>query len=245
MATWTHESSYGRWPESVVHRARLRAILAIVEHIDLPDVGRVADFGCSDGFVLAQLARGLPEGWGFVGFDHNRDLLRAARTRELPRSRFRFVDLNRGADAGLPRRRFDLCVCLETLEHTGDFRRAVRAIFPTCRRGGWLLLSCPVEKRAPGLAKLLVRPVVRRHPYGTFFDGRSRVSYAWAVATGGDLERFRRPPRAGWGPHLGFDVDRFEQFLHAELLVPGRAQLVHVHRTFFGFNRLYLLRRIA
>ena len=139
--------------------------------------------------------------------------------------------------------KFTLCTSFETLEHVGDFRTALSTIVACCAPGGFVLVSIPVEKGLPGLVKLLGRPLVRRRPYGRFFRRRGRLSYARDAALGRDIEHYRRPTKGGWGPHLGFDCDRFEEFLHEHLVAEGRCTLERRVRTLGGFNRLYLLRR--
>jgi SAM-dependent methyltransferase len=240
-----HEATYS--PSnvvSVIHRTRLRAILRELTALPLPEKGRYADFGCSNGYIL-DLVRSsvLRPGWRCVGFDRSPRLLELARQRNLSNTRFGRINLNKGNVPPVPP--FTLCTSFETLEHTGNFRAAITTIVESCAPDGWILVSIPVEKRLPGLLKLLARPLVRRRPYGDFFEGRSRREYARDVALGRDIEHHRTPGQGGWGPHLGFDCDRFEEFLQAELIGSGRCTLVRAVRTFGGFNRLYLLRRPA
>jgi SAM-dependent methyltransferase len=240
-----HEATYS--PSnvvSVIHRTRLRAILKELKALPLPQIGRYADFGCSNGYIL-DLVRSsvLSPQWRCVGYDRNRRLLELARARGLDNTRFAALNLNKGRIPPVPP--FTLCTSFETLEHTGNFRAAITTIVESCAPEGWILVSIPVEKRLPGLLKLLSRPLVRRRPYGDFFEGRSRWEYARDVALGRDIERHRAPVQDGWGPHLGFDCDRFEEFLQAELIETGRCTLLRAVRTFGGFNRLYLLRRPA
>lgn len=238
-----HEATYS--PSnvvSVVHRTRLRAILRELGSLHLPAEGRYADFGCSNGYILTLVrAQVVSPRWRCVGFDQNRELLELARARGLDNTRFHRLNLNKGVRPRVPK--FNLCTCLETLEHTGDFRAALRTIVESCAPGGWILVSIPVEKRLPGLLKLLGRPLVRSRPYGDFFQHRSRWAYARDAALGRDIEHYRTPPQKGWGPHLGFDCDRFEEFLQSALVDTGRCSAARATRTFGGFNRLYLLRR--
>lgn len=241
-----HETTYGlRNAVSVVHRTRLRAILRELTALPLPEQGRYADFGCSNGYILSRVRAEVlspPTGWRCVGYDHNRELLRLGKERQLPNTRFGHLNLNKGRVPRVPR--FTLCTSFETLEHVGDFRTALTTIVASCAPGGWVLVSIPIEKRLPGLLKLVGRPCVRRRPYGPFFQQRSRWRYARDVALGRDIEHYRRPRQGGWGPHLGFDCDRFDEFVH-ELVDGGRCTLERRVPTFGGFNRLYLLRPTA
>jgi len=207
MSPWTHARSYaGLSPASLVHRARLRRLRHQLRRLDLPGRGLLVDLGCSDGFILSELraAADVPPSWRLHGYDHRVRWLKAARRREVPKSRFRLLDLNDGsartAEQG------HVVTCLETLEHVGEYRSALQVIHHAIRPGGRLILSMPVEVGPIGLVKLLGRPLTRRRPYAGFFSSPGqRLSYAAAVATAGDIERYRSPARPAWSPHLGFD----------------------------------------
>lgn len=105
------------------------------------------------------------------------------------------------------------------------------------------MITAPQEKGWRGLVKLVGRKILQRDPYGEFFAGKSRWRYVKAMLTNGDVEQFRQPPREGWGPHLGFDTDRFEKFLQTELFDTGMCRLIDRRLSFIGFNRLYVIRR--
>ena len=65
-----HEQSYrGFSPRALVHRARLGELVRVIRSLPLGDTGRLGDFGCSNGFILAELrARDvLPAAWEFWG----------------------------------------------------------------------------------------------------------------------------------------------------------------------------------
>jgi SAM-dependent methyltransferase len=208
--------------------------------------GRLADFGCSSGFLLAELRATLfaDARWELVGLDFIPKLLDQARARGIPGCSFEHFDMCRPdstwADA------FDLVLCLETLEHTGDYREAIRNLVRSCRRGGHILITAPNERGFPGVAKFLARKAVRRQPYGDFFAGQSESEYLRALLRGQNLERFRDPPRLrGWGPHLGFDIRELDRFLTDEFLTPGLCRLAKRTRIALNFGSLYLLERLA
>jgi SAM-dependent methyltransferase len=244
--TFVHEASYqGLRPSAWVHRARLARLLALFEGLELPATGSAADFGCSNGFVLELLRkRFLPVGrWELSGFDYQDEYLRQAAQKQIGGT-FRQLDLNHVQDP--PPGSFDLVLCLETLEHTGNYRNAVRNLARSCRPGAQLLISVPNENRLPGIAKFVGRAICRpRNPYLGFFEHRSVLGYSWALLTNQDLERFRQPAQNGWGPHLGFDIDGFEAFLHSELLAAGDWTMLRRESSACDFNRFYLLRREA
>jgi SAM-dependent methyltransferase len=239
-----HEKSYrGLSPGAFLHRARLRSILGTLRSAALGPSGRLADFGCSTGFILSELrAMRFPyPGWELSGFDHAPAYIEAAKARGLPGARFEVFDLDLPDDE--PSTGFDIVLCLETLEHVGSYRTALSKLARAPRVGGHLLISVPNETGAHGVIKYFGRSVLRRRAYEGFFRGRSRGPYVRALLRGHDLEPFRHPPRHGWSDHLGFDVRRFEAFLRERLIASGSFELLETRRPALGFGRMYLLRR--
>ncbi len=239
-----HEQSYrGISLRAFLHRARLRTILNVLRRAALGSAGRLADFGCSNGFILSTLraTRFAFPGWELWGFDHAPAYIDAARRRDIAGARFEPFDLDLPDDE--PADGFDLVLCLETLEHTGNYRIGLGKLARATRAGGYLLISVPNERGLPGVLKFFGRKVLMRHTYDGFFRGRPQGPYVRALLSGEDLERFREPPRHGWAEHLGFDIRRFEAFLDAELLSEGSFELIERRRPVLGFGRLYLLRR--
>jgi len=221
----------------------LASIFSALRHAGLGSEGRIADFGCSNGFILAELRAGpFPHpGWELSGFDHATPYIDAARRRNIPGATFQPFDLDTPGEE--PPGLFDLVLCLETLEHTGNYRSGLGKLARATRPGGFLLITVPNERGIPGVVKFFGRKVLMRKKYENFFLGRPQGPYIRALLLGRDLEPFRQPPRHGWGDHLGFDRVRFEAALSAALLEDGSFELVVKRRTALGFGRLYLLRR--
>ena len=242
---WTHARSYaGLSPASLVHRARLRRLRCQLRGLDLPRRGLLVDLGCSDGFILSELRAGadVPPGWRLHGYDRRVRLLRAARLRGVPKSRFRRLDLNDSSARTVEQGH--LVTCLETLEHVGDYRSALEVIHHAIRPGGRLILSMPVEVGPAGLVKLLGRPLTRRRAYAGFFSSPGqRVSYAAAVATAGDIESYRSPARLGWSPHLGFDHRAVRSHIRHCYVETGLWTIEGVEHSAFGANVFLLIRR--
>jgi 2-polyprenyl-3-methyl-5-hydroxy-6-metoxy-1,4-benzoquinol methylase len=239
-----HEKSYrGLSPRALVHRARLRALVAILRRIEVGPRGLLADFGCSNGFILSELRAACfrEPGWELWGFDHAAGYIKAARERRIAGARFEQFDLDLPGDEAPVT--FDVVLCLETLEHVGSYRTALGKLARACRAGGYLLISVPNEVGVHGLVKFFGRKVLTRQSYDGFFRGQPQGPYVRALFRGEDLERFREPPRHGWGDHLGFDVRRFEEHLRAHVVGTGSFDLVEAGRPAFGFGRTYLLRR--
>lgn len=240
-----HEESYrGRGLRSAFHRRRLREYERALRALELAGAGRLADFGCSNGFVLKTLQETvfLRRDWSFAGFDHAGELLDLARDRGLAKTEFHFVELNTPQRQIRPE--FDVVTCFETLEHTGDFRNAVRNLSRAVKPGGYLVISVPNEVGMPGLAKFLVRGLVKREAYGDFFEGKSRLDYGWRLLTRRRIDGYRDDPnRKGWGPHLGFDRRVFESFLRSALLKSGEFNLIKRRFTVGGFAVFYAFRK--
>jgi SAM-dependent methyltransferase len=246
-AGWTHARSYaGLAPPSYVHRARLARLRSLLQRLDLPERGLIIDLGCSDGFVLAEIQRtgDLPHSWALAGYDCKPRLLKAARRRGLVGAKFQRLNLNDAmASVGGPA---DVVICLETLEHVGDYRSALCVIHTAMDPGGLLVLSMPNEVGVVGLVKLLGRPLVRRHAYRGFFTGRrDLIRYAIAVASYRDLEPFRSPPRDRWAPHLGFDHRQVMRHIRREFLDRGLWRVEGTARSALGANRFLVARRVS
>lgn len=235
-----HAATYNNGVAGWVHRDRLKHLMSIVGDLDLQDEGQLADFGCSDGFVLSRLReRDAFANWNFTGFDNKQPHLEAARLRALD-AEFELADLN------LPtpelRHRFDLVLCLETLEHVGNFRAALSNVIGAARPGGVVIISVPNETGLPGTIKYAGRRLTRRNPYGDFFKTQSERRYVTDLILGRQLDTYRQPERWGWGPHLGFDIDVFEGHLR-DAHIGKRCELVRRTKTGrVGFNVFYVLR---
>ena len=246
-ARWTHAASYlGMSPAGFAHRARLARLRSILRGMELPARGLLVDLGCSDGFILAELVQhgDVPPNWQLAGYDHGKRLLNAARSRGLPTAYFAGIDLNN--PDGNVREPGDLVLCLETLEHLGDYRSGLQVIHKALKPNARLVLSMPNEVGMVGLIKLISRPLLRPHPYRGFFKDRQQVlAYAVAVASGRNLEPFRTPPRNGWAPHLGFDYREVMRYIDAELVQTGSWAVDHIERSGFGANRFLIIRRLG
>ena len=242
---WTHEQSYqGLSLRARVHRSRLETISQIFSRIPLGEAGVLADFGCSNAYILSLLQERFFEGkrWIFHGFDHAEELLEDGRKRALPDTTLHVADMTRR----LPEwdKAFDVTICLETLEHTADAHQSLLTLHQVTRPGGTILVSIPNEKGAQGLIKLFGRRLYQRDPYGDFFEGQSQGRYVWHLLTGRRIDVFRRPSPGGYGPHLGFDHQIFEEFMKRALLDTGLCRLKLRTTSFFDFNLFYLLERV-
>ena len=244
---WAHSETYrGLHPASFLHRARLRTILSAIGALETGSTGRLADFGCSDGFILEHIKRELllEPGWTVHGFDKKTDLLEAASHRQIPGAAFEALDF--GKKIGTPKwdAQFDIVTCFETFEHMGDYRAGLENVCRTAKPGGFLVFTIPYESGIPGLTKFFARKLLDRDPYRGFFKNSAHErKYVRTLLKGGDLAGFRDPAVAGWGVHLGFDANAFEAHLLDAFVRSGEFRLVEKRRTGFGFGRLVVLRR--
>ena len=234
-----HESSYkGASLSSVVHRLRLQSIIRTIRSLSFPKDGQFADFGCSNGFLFEVLLNSIPDMrlMTIFGFDHSEELLEVARLRNLERAIFRYLDLNLPHPAfSAP---FDLVTCFETLEHVGDTTNALKTLIAACKDGGTIVLSLPNETGIPGLIKYVGRRVLRRNPYGDFFDKRSELRYIWHLLVGKSIGMFRNPPAASWGPHLGFDWRSVDSHLRQNEI----CDITSRNSFFFGY--IYVIKKL-
>ncbi len=229
---FVHEQSYkGNRLSSMIHRARLSKILEVLRSLSLPAAGTIADFGCSNGFFFSALLQSMPEvrSMHLFGFDHSRELIASAKSKNLKNATFEYFDFN-SAPIG-PLRTFDVVTCFETLEHIGNIRNALDTLLVHCKDGGKIVLSVPNESGIPGLLKFLGRKVGRRKPYGYFFVNQSQLRYLWHLITGKSTAIFRNASADGYGPHLGFDWRIVENYLSTT----ETCELVMKHNLFFGF----------
>ncbi|MCP4005451.1 MAG: class I SAM-dependent methyltransferase [bacterium] len=239
---FAHENTYrGYSIAALIHRNRLRTLHEILRSLPLGESGKLVDFGCSDGFILQQLRASLlrEEDWELYGFDHNDSFLDQARAKKIPRCEFDIYSLTTVTERF--RDQFDVVLCLETIEHCGDFRNALRNLEVACKPGGKIVVTVPVEIGLPGLIKYIGKRVLRPGEFTDFFVQRSELEYLAALVTGRDLEKFRQPAQSGWPEHLGFDNNRLNEFIQQEFVGTGRLRLHHSRSLSFGFGHTFVL----
>jgi len=245
---WTHEESYkGRGITPYIHRKRLSFVLDLFESLDAGAGGPVADFGCSNGYIVSLLRRLVYKNPDrkLVGFDHSHELLALAEKREIPNAEFHPVDLNSPELDPRWRGNFDVVTCFETIEHTGRVANAFRNLYAACKTGGVILVSMPNEKGLPGLAKYLGRKILRRDPYGDFFDNSSEFAYFCRLVTNRSIDGFRSPARDAWGPHLGYDWERVASSITDAYVKTGKLELQLQRGSFLNLSLFFVYRKLA
>lgn len=242
---WSHEESYKDLGlVAMTHRNRLRHIIHLLHGIEIQDRGTLADYGCSDGYIISILQKEvfLDKDWKFYGFDHTGSLLSKARARNLSNSQFQSFDLNIVSRDQTDS--FDIVLCLETLEHTGDYKNAFVNLYSSCAIMGRIVVTIPNERGLPGLLKYFGRKALRRKAYGDFFNGKSELKYVTALFLNRPIDVFRHPGAEGWGPHLGFDYKHFEDFVQENFIKKRKLKIIHQRSTTINFSRLYVFQKL-
>ncbi|MBP9707705.1 MAG: methyltransferase domain-containing protein [Oligoflexales bacterium] len=222
-----HETSYrGCGLSALLHKRRLRQIINILHKIIYErKIKSWADFGCSNGFIIAEyLATHVSNTPShIIGYDRSNKLLKLAKARSLKNTQFLPFDLN--ADLNLDPKaetksksveKFELVTCFETLEHVGNLSNALQNILAHVKPSGTLIISVPVEIGLPGLLKFLARYALRRNPYGDFFKNQSPRLYFKNLLLNRSITIFRSKDSPGFGPHLGFDYRDVLNFIGQE-----------------------------
>ncbi|MCX6707343.1 MAG: class I SAM-dependent methyltransferase [Candidatus Woesearchaeota archaeon] len=133
-------------------RTRFRIMLRMFRKYGLK--GSVLDVGCGDGNFLSILAgigqkkekKGKKDRDGFrlYGFDISNKAIELAKGKEFISDLFVGDLLDRKT---LPKRRFDVVVCSEVLEHVDDYRKALDNIAGLVKKGGKTLITVPHSMR--------------------------------------------------------------------------------------------------
>jgi SAM-dependent methyltransferase len=228
-----HETTYRKKDlASLVHRERLRVVREIFAKRVPAGAASWADFGCSNGFIIETVVKTRQAPFArIVGFDHKEELLSLARGKNLPNAEFRHFNLNEVGDVA---ERFDVVTCFETLEHVASYQTAFVNLYNHVNEGGVLIVTVPNEIGFAGLAKFLGRMALRKNAYPGFFSDRCKWNYTRALIAGGDIESFRKPNPDGYGPHLGFDYRRLEEFVRVGFLTTGKLSMTE--RFFSGLR---------
>lgn len=236
-----HELSYQKKTiASVIHRRRLSLILHTFKNLLPKEILSWADFGTSTAFVPANIMQFSDNKiHSFVGYDHSEELLKKAREKELPNSRFELFDMNR---INTPANYYKLVTCFETLEHVGNVNNALANLVNHVEKDGHLFITVPNEVGFPGITKLLLRSALRKNAYDNFFENQSYTTYLKTLISDGDILKFRNPDSDGYGPHLGFDYRNMETEL--KRLTENNFQLVDKKYSFMKMNVSFLYKRI-
>lgn len=122
-------------------RTRFRIMLRLFRKHGLS--GSILDVGCGDGNFLSRLAE-QKKGFELYGFDISDEAIRLAKRKKFISDLF-VGDLLKKET--LPRKRFDVVVCSEVLEHIDDYKKALKNISGLVKRDGKLIVTVPHSMR--------------------------------------------------------------------------------------------------
>lgn len=105
----------------------------------LPEHKNIIDLGCGEGLALEKLMKGFP-GRNVMGVDLELENIEICRRHALNAVYSNLYDL------ALPDAHFDVCVCIDVLEHLEDPVRAVREMNRILRRNGRLIMLVPHDR---------------------------------------------------------------------------------------------------
>lgn len=181
--------------KNIVHIHRLRKIKRVLNSCVSHTVEHYGDFGCSNGYVTNEIGA-LLGAKNITGLDCSDNLIVGRTT--YPWIRFQHLDLN--VLAGYSRC-FDVVTCFETLEHVGDVKTAVQNLLSSCKDGGLIMISVPIEIGVIGLIKYLVKRWLFRYQFSLV---NSEKDYVFDLLKGGRISK-HRASQSGYGSHFGFD----------------------------------------
>ncbi len=238
-----HEATYKKRSfASLIHRDRLQAICKMFDkYIPVSEISW-ADFGCSNGFILEEVVRSNRFKFSkIVGYDHEESLLELARAKKIPNAEFKYFDMNEVLDNVAER--YDLVTCFETLEHVGKIENAFITLFNHLDTNGLMIITVPNETGFTGLIKFLGRLVVRRNPYHDFFSNQSPYRYMKCLLRNDFIDGFRKPDQPAYGPHLGFDYRKLEEYIREKYLRSKELELIEKLFTVLKMNVVYVFRK--
>jgi SAM-dependent methyltransferase len=183
----------GNFLTRLAHGGRYKRTLELAEDIR----GAVAiDFGCGDGMLLRRAYdRGIVRG-GY-GIDTDPEMRRSAAARFAGIEGFQFIHPAELAAVVAPGS-CDLGLCTETLEHVPSSLEVLDALVASCRPGGHVLVTVPIEVGPALLGKQIGRYLAGlRRPYG--YETYRLNELVWAALL--------------WNPQA-FESSHLEDHLH-------------------------------
>ena len=130
-------------------RVRLRLLSKAIKKLNLSRDARILDVGCGYGFASLILAKRYSK---VIGVDIDGQRLKVAgELAELTNAKLTFTKGNI-YNLLFNNSYFDMCICLEVLEHLIDDKRALKELARITKQGGYLIISVP--ELIHGLASL-------------------------------------------------------------------------------------------
>ncbi|MFC1561131.1 class I SAM-dependent methyltransferase [Candidatus Latescibacterota bacterium] len=237
-----HEKTYKKKNlVSLIHKSRLQVIHKVIQKYIPSSAVTWADFGCSNGFILEEIVKTNKFQFiKIVGYDQTEGLLELARAKKIPNSEFKYFNMN---EVSKKEECFDLVTCFETLEHVGTLKNAFINLFNHSVKNGIIIITVPNETGFIGLIKFLGRLAVRRNPYRDFFANQSYFKYMRFLIRNDFIDSFRKPNQPGYGPHLGFDYRKLEDYVKEKFIRRKQFELIEKSFTVLKMNVIYVFKK--
>ena len=228
---------------NIFHKERLNNIVKMILELDTPVKGKWADFGCSDGFILNTFHQNEKfKNWEMYGFDRSKDLLQRGKSK-YPNFHFNFMNLNNFDN--VYKDFFDIVSCFETLEHLGDYKIGFDNLYFKLKPKGFMIISVPNEMFLVGLIKFVGR-YIRGDAYKykkLLKNKREEIYYFFNLLLNKDIEKYRKYPARGFGPHLGFNYKNLGKYIQEKYIKKSKLVLSSCKNTFLGFNKIYVFKK--
>lgn len=219
------------------HHARAEKTMLLIRASGKNKFNQVLDYGCADGWFLRALYDNGMAKQG-VGVDINDDDLAKSRALFADIPSFQFIkttELSPDLDG-----KFDLAVCLETLEHVADSKVALSNIHRLCSPDATVLLSVPIEVGMSLLMKLTGRYItgLRDKTY-RFYNSEEPYSFREAIEAGifwstKNLNCSHNIAEVAYRGHKGFD------YRALRALVQTRFEILSTDFSPFPFTKQFL-----
>ena len=239
---YSHEQSYTKKNlASIIHRNRLKVILKIIHQFVNGKNITWGDFGCSNGFIIDEVQKNTDIKFlKIIGYDHSNELIDLAIKKSIPNTEFKLFNMNK---SNIANNKFDFVTCFETLEHVGNHKNAFKNLFFHLNPKGILFITVPNETGSVGIIKFIGRFLLRKKPYGNFFNNKSKAKYLFYLLFNMPIEKFRQKNSNSYGPHLGFNYKNLESFIIKNYLETNQLKLLVKKYTIFGSNIIYIFKK--
>lgn len=194
--------------KNIPHRIRLSRIIKLIE--TKKKINSFIDVGCSNGFLTNTIKEKLsiPKVKG-VDFDKENLLIASKNYQNID---FSYLNLNQNLDNN---EKYDLVTCLETLEHVGNIKQALKNLLPLKSSDGIIIISVPIEIFFWGTLKFLLKTNLYKYTLDEL--GKIKYSeYLRSLLKGENISRYRDPAKSGFGTHFGFDYREIDTFFKSE-----------------------------
>jgi 2-polyprenyl-3-methyl-5-hydroxy-6-metoxy-1,4-benzoquinol methylase len=107
----------------------------------MKNVKTVLEVGCGMGAFINKMAKTY-KGVTFFGTDYSSESIRRAQKHQMKGRRFDMWDVHTPFPFG-PKTKFDMVMCLQSMEHMDDPELATKNMASVCNKGGILFITVP------------------------------------------------------------------------------------------------------